>query len=205
MHLDELDAVPWAGGSMTWRPVRGQLGIRAFGAAAFTAAQAGDAVVEAHVESGDGRGHQELYFVARGRATFTLDGRELDAPAGTFVFVEEPSVRRAAVAAEPDTAVLAFGGDAGAFLPAGDEYIARVRGALLDGAPQRARELAAAGLRELPDSPGVRYALALAAAAGGDDEQARARLAEAVERVPALADEARTDAALARLLDDPSA
>jgi len=183
--------------------VRGQLGIHAFGAAAFTAAHAGDEVVEPHAKSPDGRGHEELYHVARGRATFTLADEQLDAPAGTFVFVEDPTVLRAAVAAEPDTAVLVFGGDPTAFTPAGEEYMARVRAALLDDDLSRARALAHAGLRELPDSPGVRYAPALAAAASGDDEAARRRLAEAVERVPGLAGEARTDAVLARLLDAP--
>ncbi len=196
MHLDDLEAVPWAG-DMTWRPLRGQLGIRAFGAAAFTAADAGGLVVEPHAEAPDGRGHEELYYVARGRATFTLAGDVVDAPAGTFVFVADPAVHRRAVAAEPGTAVLAFGGEP-VFTPAGHEYMARVRTRL--GDPDRARELAEEGLRELPESPGVRYALALAAAARGDDAEARRRLAEAVEGVPALAAEARRDAVLARLL-----
>jgi hypothetical protein len=56
----------------------------------------------------------------------------------------------------------------------------------------------------LPDSPGVCYALALAAAASGADDEARRWLAQAVERVPELADEARKDALLARLLDAPA-
>ena len=38
MYLDELEAAPWMGGRLTWHPLRGQLGIRAFGAGAFTAA-----------------------------------------------------------------------------------------------------------------------------------------------------------------------
>jgi len=201
VHLDDLEEVPWKDARLTYRPLRGQLGISAFGAAAFTAAHAGDEVVEPHAESPDGRGQQELYFVARGRATFTLAGEQLDAPTGTFVFVEDPTVLRAAVAAEPDTAVLVFGGDPAAFTPAGEEYIARVRAALLEDDPGRARALAEAGRRELPDSPGVAYALALAAAASGDDAEARRRLAEAVDRVPELADEARTDAVLARLIE----
>jgi hypothetical protein len=106
MNLDEMDAVPWQGTGLTWRPVRAHLGIRAFGALAFTAAKAGDEVVESHVET-DGRGQQELYYVARGRAVFTVDEASIDAPAGTFVFVADPAVRRGAVASEPDTAELA--------------------------------------------------------------------------------------------------
>lgn len=97
MHLDAMDSVPWAEGRMTWVAVRGQLGINAFGAAAFTARAAGEQVVEPHTES-EGRDHEELYFVARGRATFTLDGVKVDAPAVMFVFVEDPAVHRSAVA-----------------------------------------------------------------------------------------------------------
>ena len=58
-------------------------------------------------------GPQELYVVLRGRATFTLDGREVDAPAGTLVYVHDPAVARMAVPAEPDTAVLAISGTPG--------------------------------------------------------------------------------------------
>ena len=140
MHLDAMDPVPWTDGRMTWVPVRGQLGINAFGASAFTARAAGEQVVEPHTET-EGRDHEELYFVARGRATFTLDGEQVDAPAGTFVFVGDPAVHRSAVAAEDDTAVLVFGREP-SFTPAGHEYMARVRGALLDGEPERVPELA---------------------------------------------------------------
>jgi mannose-6-phosphate isomerase-like protein (cupin superfamily) len=58
-------------------------------------------------------GPEELYVVLRGRATFTLDGREVDAPAGTLVHVHDPTVARTAVPAEPDTAVLAISGTPG--------------------------------------------------------------------------------------------
>jgi predicted Zn-dependent protease len=66
--------------------------------------------------------------------------------------------------------------------------------------PEEARALAEEGLKELPESPGVRVALAYAAVARGDDAEARRRLAEAVEREPELAAEARGDPVLARLL-----
>ncbi len=52
---------------------------------------------------------EELYLVLRGRATFELDGEQVDAPAGTFVFAR-PGVKRTAVAAEPETTLLALGG-----------------------------------------------------------------------------------------------
>jgi mannose-6-phosphate isomerase-like protein (cupin superfamily) len=160
----------------------------------FTAAEAGQDVVEPHTEL-EGRGHEELYLVVRGAARFTLDGEEVDAPAGTLVFVPDPRVHRQAVATEPGTEVLAFGGDP-VFKPAGDEWIWRVRALLPDGL-DHARELVESGLVEAPDNPGVWYAQALVAAAGGDPAGARDWLARAGEREPALLDEARSEDLLA--------
>jgi quercetin dioxygenase-like cupin family protein len=185
MRLDDMETHVWEDTGIAWHPVRGHLGVRAFGVAAFTA-DAGRDVIEPHRDA-DGRGQQELYVVARGRATFTLDGETVDAPAGTFVFVEDPGVHRHAVAAEDRTAVLAFGGDP-VFVPSGHEYIVRVRGTRAAD-PARALQIARDGVRELPESAGARYELALAA---GEDE-ARDALARAVAEVPELAEVARRD------------
>ncbi|HEX8103482.1 MAG TPA: GNAT family N-acetyltransferase, partial [Solirubrobacteraceae bacterium] len=104
-HLDalerfDIDGIP----GLTWLPVRGRFGILGFGTNAYAAAAAGDTVVEDHTEAGSG--HEELYVVLRGRARFTIDGDDLDAPAGTLVHLPS-GVRRTAVAEEPGTAVLA--------------------------------------------------------------------------------------------------
>jgi len=40
IHIDELESIPGPG-SLTWRPVRLALGIRAFGCNAYTASKAG--------------------------------------------------------------------------------------------------------------------------------------------------------------------
>jgi len=63
--LDDVEAIPVGGRdfNLTWRPVRATLGLRAFGTNAYTAAQAGEDVVEPHTEDS---GHQELYLVFRG-------------------------------------------------------------------------------------------------------------------------------------------
>ena len=58
-------------------------------------------------------GHEELYVVLAGRATFTVDGEEADAPPGTVVFVRDPSLKRAATAAEPATTILSVGAKPG--------------------------------------------------------------------------------------------
>ena len=45
-----------------------------------------------------------------GRALFTVDGEEIDAPAGTIVFVRDPALLRAARAPADETAILMVGG-----------------------------------------------------------------------------------------------
>ncbi len=105
-RLDELARIPVDEG-LEWRPVRRRLGIQAFGTNAYTSSRVGGWVVEEHTE---GSGHEELYLVVSGRATFTLDGDEVDAPAGTLVFIPDGDVLRKAVSEEEGTTVLAVGG-----------------------------------------------------------------------------------------------
>ena len=109
VHLDELERLPVDDEGLLWRPLRRRIGIEAFGSNAWTAAKAGDRVVEEHKEED---GHEELYFVARGRATFTLGDEEIDAPPGTVIFAP-PGTKRGAIAAEPDTTVVVFGAKPG--------------------------------------------------------------------------------------------
>ena len=104
-----------------WKPVRHGLGLEAFGVNAWLGEEAGSVVIEEHDELDDG-GQEELYFVVSGRATFTIDGDIVEAPAGTFVALRDPALRRVAVAEEPGTMVLAVGGFPGrAFTPSGWE------------------------------------------------------------------------------------
>jgi quercetin dioxygenase-like cupin family protein len=173
IRLDELEAIPWPGTELTWRPVRHPLGARIVGMGAFTAERAGQEVVEAHRESEGGMGHEEVYVVLHGRATFTLDGEELDAPAGTFVRVE-PEVHRHAVAVEPGTAVLALGGRP-EFEPSSSEWIERARPHIRSD-PARARAIVDDLRAQRPDSPGIPIAEALLAAGAGDDAAVRAAL-----------------------------
>ncbi len=97
-HLDELESLPVNNGEFTWRPVRRRFGISAFGTNAYTGDR-GKRVIEEHHERD---GHEEMYVVLRGRATFALGDDEVDAPAGTLVFVQ-PGTRRGAVG-EPERA-----------------------------------------------------------------------------------------------------
>jgi tetratricopeptide (TPR) repeat protein len=193
--LDDIEAIPGPG-TLTWRPVRATLGLRAFGTNAYTAAEAGEDVVEPHTEDE----HEELYFVFRGAARFTLDGETFDAPAGTYVFLEDPKVHRHAVALEPGTTVMSFGGPA-AFEPSPWEWYFRAA-PLKRSNPQRAREILEDGLRVHPDSGGMHYELACLAAVNGDLDEARRHLARAVELRPEAAEWARTDEDLRGLADE---
>jgi hypothetical protein len=204
IHLDQIEPVPGPG-SLRWLPVRRELGIEAFGTNAYIAAEAGDDVVEPHVELDEGQdpadGHQELYFVARGHATFTIDGTEHDAPAGTYVFIPDPTARRHAVATEPGTTVLSFGGPA-TFQPSAWEW-AFAAAPLLRSDPERARSLLADGFVHHPDESDLTYTLACLEALQGNADEALALLQRAFARQPKLRRWAPGDDDLESLRDDP--
>ena len=199
VRLDEVEAIPGPG-TLTWRPVRAHLGIRAFGTNAYTAEEAGRDVVEPHTENLE-LAHEELYFVARGRATFTIDGDTFDAPAGTYVFVPDPASHRQAVAAEAGTTVLSFGGPP-TFTPSAWEWSFRAD-PLLESDPARARAILEDGLKAHPESPGLHYAVARLEARQADPEAALAALGRALERDPDVASLAREEEAFAALQGDP--
>src|SRR5690349_6782595 len=104
-------------GARDFHLVRRHFDIRAFGVNGITG-NAGDEMVEPHDERDDEvqltDGHQELFAVMSGHAMFTVDGKEIDAPAGTLVFVRDPALTREARATADGTAILAIGGRAGA-------------------------------------------------------------------------------------------
>jgi tetratricopeptide (TPR) repeat protein len=199
ISLDEIEPLPGPG-TLTWHPVRYTLGIRAFGCNAYTAAEAGQDVVEPHTEDPK-LAHEELYFVARGRATFTIDEQTYDAPAGTYVFIPDPASHRHAVAAEAGTAVLSFGGPP-SFEPSGWEWAFRSAPLFQSDRPQ-AREILEDGLRAHPESATLHYSLACVEALDGRDEEALAALRKAVELRPEVKEWAREDADFETLHHDP--
>jgi hypothetical protein len=197
--LDEIEAVPWRGTELVWRPVRSALGTRIVGMGGYTADRDGQVVIEGHTESEDGLGHEEVYLVMCGRATFTLDGAELDAPAGTFVVVDDPGVYRRAVASEPGTAVLALGG-APVFVPSDSEWIERAR-PYLRSDPERAIRILEDLRAVKPEGPVAEVAAAFLALARGDGPGARDTLAALLARRPDLRPVLADDADLEPLLD----
>jgi tetratricopeptide (TPR) repeat protein len=200
LRLDDLERIPGPG-SLTWLPVRATLDLRAFGTNAYTADEPGADVVEPHTEN-PVLAHQELYFVHAGRATFTIDGEEIDAPAGTYVFVPDPASHRHAVAAEAGTTVLSFGGPP-TFEPSAWEWTFRAAALRKRGEVEAARRLLDEALEIRPESAGVRYELACFEATEGDREAAIARLREAIERDAGVAEYAAKDEDFASLADDP--
>ena len=199
LALDEVEAVPWRGTELVWRPVRSALGTRIVGMGAYTADRPGQVVIEGHTESEDGLHHEEIYVVLRGRATFTLDGTELDAPAGTFVAVTDPTVHRRAVAAEPGTAVLALGA-LPTFVPSDSEWIERARPHLRSD-PDRAIAILEELRATKPEGPVAEVAATFIALARADESAARAALAGLVARRPDLLAVLADDEDLEALLD----
>ena len=97
-----------------WHPVRIHFGIQSFGIGAYTADAAGETLSVEHTEVDDsGTHHEELFFVASGRASFRVGDETVEAPAGTFVHVSDPAVVRGATALETGTTLLAVGGEPG--------------------------------------------------------------------------------------------
>lgn len=199
VRLDEIEGIP-VFGTLVWKPIRRPLGITAFGINAYTAAAAGDEVVEEHSELQNG--HEEIYAVIAGHATFTVDGDEVDAPAGTLVYLDDPAQKRHAIAKEAGTTVLAIGGVPGKHEPTAWEYFFPALPAIRDGDYDTARQILEDGLRE-NDAPVVRYQLACVEALAGNRERALDELTVAVEREPRLARSAQADEDFASIRDDP--
>jgi tetratricopeptide (TPR) repeat protein len=186
------------------RPVRLHFGINSFGINAYSA-RAGERVIEEHDELGHGAGrHEELYFVATGHATFELGGEEVDAPAGTAVFVRDPAVRRGAVAKEADTTVLVVGGVPGrVFEPSPWEAWLAAKPLLDAGQPDRGAAVFLQALERHPGNSNVLYNLACFESLAGRPDDALAHLTEAIELDPRMREWARADEDFAAIRDDP--
>jgi tetratricopeptide (TPR) repeat protein len=199
LHVDELEHIEMDEG-FVWRPVRRHFGIRAFGVNAYTAREAGAQVIEEHTE----RDHEEVYLVLRGRARFTVDGNEHELGPGELVFLQEPSLRRGAVAVDEDTVVLAFGGKPGAAheVSPWEAMFAAVPAAREErwGDAIRIHEEA---LADAPDSAPLLYNLACMECRGGRHLDALLHLKRAVELDPKWAERAADDSDFAAIREEP--
>jgi hypothetical protein len=199
-HVDEIEQLD--DGRAPLRAVRHHFGITSFGVNAFTAREAGDRIINEHDES-DPDADEELYLVLGGHAAFEVDGEQLDAPAGTFVFVR-PGVKRTAFAKESGTTIIVVGGVPGKpYEPGGWELFAPLRPLYAAGryseAADRGRELLAGD----PPYPALFYNVACCESLAGRKDEAIAHLRRAIE----LSDQVRPylahDSDLDPIREDP--
>jgi len=199
LRIDEVEPISVAG--VRWRPLRRALGVTAFGINAYSA-EAGEQLIEAHDETG-GAEHEEMYLIVSGRATFTVDGEELDAAVGTVVFVPDPTSRRSAMAREDATTAIVIGGAPGTIKPSAWEYYFAAQPAIDAGDPARAYEITAAGLDDHPDHGSLQYNLACFASLAGQSDRALDHLTRAFALNPRSREWAATDADLDAIRSDP--
>jgi hypothetical protein len=101
-HIDEIASKLWP----YWIPIRHHFGIETFGINLWRGRDDGTVIPE-HDHGEDGE--PELYYTVEGHATFQIAGEEVDAPAGTCVWVKDASATRSASAREAGTLVLSVG------------------------------------------------------------------------------------------------
>jgi tetratricopeptide (TPR) repeat protein len=185
-----------------WAPLRRHFGVEAFGVNEWVAKEAGEELIPDH--DGLQSGHEELYVVMRGDATFRAGGAEHAAPEGSVLFVRDPAVRRAIVAQEAGTTVLSIGakrGEAYAPLPWESNYDAVLLFA--DARYAEAKRVLLEALERRPGFPGFLYNLACAEARLGETEPALEHIATAAAAEPRFLEAAQTDEDLASIRDDP--
>jgi hypothetical protein len=190
---------------LRWATVRAYLGIDAFGVNAWTADEADKEVISEHDEvANNGNQHQELYVVLNGRATFAVDGEEFEASAGTLVFVRDPSAKRKAVAAEPETTVLAVGAKAGeAFTPSEWERSAPAFEFFATKEYDKAYDVLAKVHGDYPEDTTVLYNLACAESMLGRADEAITHLEQSIASQERFRELAKNDTDFDPIRDDP--
>ena len=185
-----------------WAPIRLAFDIRSFGINSWRGREAGDTVIPEHDEAAVG--HEELYLVTDGHATFSVDGEEIDGPEGTLVLVRDASLSRGVVAREAGTTILTVGAKPGeAFTPIPWETSRDVVALLDGGRPAEAKALLLDALDRYEDKSVLLYNLACSEAMLGESDQALMHLEQAIATRPSLAGDAGEDADFASLRDDP--
>jgi tetratricopeptide (TPR) repeat protein len=206
-HISELelprnpDQPTWP----KWAIVRLHFGIQSFGVNAWTSVEESDQLIGEHDELGERAArHEELYFVASGRARFTVAGDEIDAPTGTFVFVRDPAAKRGAVAQEPGTTVIVVGGRPGeAFTPSAWERSGRAFGYWATGEFEKAIEILSEAHADYPDDAGILFNLACAESRASRSGDAITHLREAIGLEDRFRELAETDVDFDPIREDP--
>ena len=111
VHVDDMPFEAGDSPDTEWKPVRRFFGIGSFGSALSRATKAGDTLTHDHDEAG--ARHEELFLIVSGHAIYRVEGEEIDAPAGTFLYMPDPTVVRGVVAREAGTTMLVVGAEPG--------------------------------------------------------------------------------------------
>ena len=185
-------------------PVRRELGIGAFGVIAIRAGAGEKLVSDRTATQPGGDRHEELFVVLAGRAQFTVDGEDVDAPAGTAIFVRDVEATRAAVALEPETTLLVLGGRRGeAWRPTPGEAIAGFWPHYRDGDFEGALAVVQDALADYPGNALLHYNVACMSSLLGRPDDALQHLRVAIEAHPPYAESAREDEDFRPLRGDP--
>jgi len=172
--------------------LRRELGVEAFGINAWTSREAGQTVIGEHDETA--AGHEEVYVVLSGQATFTVDGETVDAPQGTVVFVRDPAVKRTAVGDVADTTILVVGAKRGdAFVISGWEAAAEALRFWQTEEWDKAIEALEVELAKDPEQAVITYNLACAESRAGKADDAVGHLERAIALQSSFAEMAKTD------------
>jgi hypothetical protein len=185
-----------------WLPVREHLGVKAFGINAYRPRDDGR-IINDHDEKGSGQ--QELYVVLEGTATFVVDGQEVEAPAGTLVFVEPESQRTATgdatvlvVGAKPGEAFQSI--DWGTAWPLHSESLTAYGEERYGDALEAVKK----ALADNPEHPGLHYNYACFATLAGDtSDETFEHLRRSVALFEPFRTQAREDTDFTSVRDDP--
>jgi tetratricopeptide (TPR) repeat protein len=202
--LDSLEPYPNQEGRLRMH-VRRDLGILGFGINAYGTSTADVPLVAEHDESSPwSNSHEELYIVVSGHARFTVDGEEIDAPAGTLVFVADRNAKRGAVALEEGTRAFAIGGTPG------EPYRISVGEASRDWYPhyeaqeyEQGLAILEATLEEYPGNPFLYYNIACCESLLGRKDEALEHLKLAIKGHEGFVENAREDRDLDPVREDP--
>ncbi len=199
-RLDQIEEL--ADADSFYRPVRLQLGITAFGATAWTGHTAGALVINEH-DPGDPTADQELFLVMRGHARFEIDGDGVDAPAGTFVFAP-PGATRRAYAEEAETVILLIEGTPGKGYEArGWELWAPLAPMYYAGRYAEVADALRAAVEAHPEYGMLFFNLACCESFMGRPSEAIVHLRRAIELSEEFREDARSDADLDAIRDEP--
>jgi tetratricopeptide (TPR) repeat protein len=188
----------------TYVQLRRELDVGAFGVFAVRADAGKELITERTATGYAADRHEELFVVAGGGASFTVDGEQIDAPSGTAVFVRDVEAKRAAVATEDGTTILVIGGRRGeAWRPtpgeAMQEFFPLYEAKDYEGSLRVAEQV----LDEYPGNGLAHFNIACMQSLLGRKEQALDHLGAALEAAPPLLENARADEDLAPIRDDP--